>query len=176
MTLPRRSALPLAAALAALATGAAAQSAPGGLEGRTVTFGGLLYEETEDDPTFLGDRHVAVVGPGVEYGLGPEGAQNGWDIVPAIVDISDSRVMITYPDLPGATFPELEFNGYVLDFLTDCVLFSGARVDKSVSSGDFSDADVFTKRARLYIDMSGHAYGPGIKYVIDLDVMDCPIS
>ena len=64
----------------------------------------------------------------------------------------------------------------MLDFLTDCVLFSGARVDKSVSSGDFSDADVFTKRARLYIDMSGHAYGPGIKYVIDLDVMDCPIS
>jgi hypothetical protein len=166
----------MAATLAALAAPLSAQTGPGGLEGRTVTFGGLLYEETEDDPTFLGERHIAVVGPGVEYGLGPEGPQNGWDIVPAIVDISDQRVTITYPDIPGADFPELRFNGYVLDFLTDCVLFAGARVDKRVSSGDFSDADVFTKGARLYIDMSGHAYGPGIKYAVDLDVMDCPIG
>ena len=66
---------------------------------------------------------------GIEYGLEPEGPQNGLDIVPAIIDIRDQQIIVTYPDTVGGTFPEPEFNGYVLDFLTDCVLFIGAGQD-----------------------------------------------
>ncbi|KAA9010535.1 hypothetical protein [Histidinibacterium aquaticum] len=163
-------------ALLLLAAPVAAERAPGGLDGREVTFGALLYEETEEAPLFLGARHAAKVGPGIEYGLGPEGAQNGWDIIPAVVDISDARVVITYPDMPRASFPDIEFNGYVLDFLTDCVLFRGASVDTAVTTEPLSDADVFVKGARLYIDVGGYHYGAGTTYAVDLDVMDCPIG
>ncbi len=166
----------LLALLLLLAGPAAAQDAAGGLAGRTVTFGVLLYEKSEDAPLFLGQRHVAVVGEGLEYGLAPEGPQNGWDVIPARVDISDSRVKITYPDIPPGAFPATEFNGYVLDFLTDCVLFRSARVDKTASTGTLGADDVFVKGARLYIDMGGQRYGQGNVYTVALDIMDCPIG
>ena len=90
---------------------------------RAVTFGSLAYD-VDETPIYVGKRHPATVSDAIEYGLGPEGAQNGWDIVPSIIDIRDSQIILTYPDAVGGTFPEAEFNGYVLDFLTDCVLFN----------------------------------------------------
>lgn len=160
----------------ALASPALAQDG-GGLMGRSVTFGALLYEDDRDDPIFRGERHVAEVGEGLEYGLGPEGPQNGWDIIPAFVDISDDRVVITYPEtLAPSTFPEIGFNGYVLDFLVDCVLFRSASVDHAASTGTLEAEDVFVEGARLYIDVGGQAYGPGATYAIQLDVMDCPLG
>ncbi|SLN21912.1 hypothetical protein [Roseisalinus antarcticus] len=163
-------------ALALLLAAPALGETSGGLEGRTVTFGALLYEDDRDKPIFEGARHVAEVGPGLEYGLEQEGPQNGWDIVPAYVDISDDRVVIRYPPDSTAYFPEIGFNGYVLDFLVDCVLFRSARVDTELSTGTLSDADLFVEGARLYIDVGGQKYEPATTFAIQLEVMDCPIG
>lgn len=146
-----------------------------GLMGRAVTFGAMTYEVRET-PIFLGERHPSVVSDIVEYGLGPEGPQNGWDIIPAIIDIQSDRVVIAYPDGINGVFPEVGFNGYVLDFLTDCVLFQSAAVDDAASTGTLSDTDVFVEGARLYIDVGGQAYGPTERYEVTLEVLDCPMS
>jgi hypothetical protein len=68
--------------------------AAGGLMERTVTFGALAYDDVAA-PIFVGERHPAVVTNGIEYGLEPEGVQNGWDIVPAIIDIRDQQIIVT---------------------------------------------------------------------------------
>ncbi len=142
---------------------------------RTVTFGALAY----DDPTtpiFVGERHPAVVSNGIEYGLGPEGPQNGWDVVPAIVDIRDQQIIVTYPDTFDGTFPEPVFNGYVLDFLTDCVLFNGAAQDVANSTITLDDDAIFVEGSKLYVDLAGQNYGPKTFIVVNVDVADCPLS
>jgi hypothetical protein len=70
----------------------------------TVTFGALAYDDSAA-PTFVGARHSSVVKNSIEYGLKPEGVQNGWDIVPAIIDIRDQQIVVTYPDNVSGTFP-----------------------------------------------------------------------
>lgn len=176
-----RAALALTLALtlalaAALATGlAAGPAAADGLIGRAVTFGAIVWQDRAA-PLFVGKRHPATVGPGVEYGLGPEGLQNGWDIVPAIVDISRNRIAITYPEGESGAFPQTAFNGYVLDFLVDCVLFTGAAPNPTLSTAALKPADVFTEGSKLYIDVGGQDFGPGTYFVIDVAVADCPMS
>lgn len=147
----------------------------GGLMDRTVTFGALAYDEQET-PIYVGERHPAVVTNSVEYGLGPEGQQNGWDIVPAIIDIRDQKIIVTYPDTVGGVFPEPEFNGYVLDFLTDCVLFNGAGQDVENSTVELADDAIFVEGSKLYVDMAGLEFGPQTFIVVDVDVADCPLS
>ncbi|QQA42397.1 hypothetical protein [Pelagovum pacificum] len=166
----------LVPALFLAATPLAAQDE--GLTGRAVSFGVLLYEDgKEDKPIFQGERHEAVVGDHVEYGLGDEPPQNGWGVIPAVIDISASRVEISYPDWSYSdTFPDVGFNGYVLDFLVDCVLFDSATIDKQASTGTLTDKDVFVRDARLYVDVGGQTYGPDETFVIELEVMDCPLS
>ncbi len=161
----------LAAAIVLLGGGAAA----GGLMERTVTFGALAYDDP-DTPIFVGERHPAKVSDAIEYGLEPEGQQNGWDIVPAIVDIRDRQIVVTYPDTVFGTFPEPVFNGYVLDFLTECVLFNGAAQDIENSTVTLGDGAVFVEGSRLFVDMGGQDFGPDTFVVIDVDVADCPIS
>jgi len=147
-----------------------------GLEGRDVSFGTLAYEDRER-PIFVGERWAARVGPAPEYGMGPEGAQNGWDVVPAIVDISDSSVVISYPaDLPEGEFPDVAFNGYLLDFLTDCVLFAGATPVPEGTVPPMEPEDVFVEGATLFIDVGGRPYGGEARVEIALDVLDCPLS
>lgn len=160
-----------AIALSVLAQAAAA----GGLMDRTVTFGALAYDD-RDAPIYVGDRHPAVVGNFIEYGLGPEGMQNGWDIVPAIIDIRDQQIIVTYPDTVGGTFPEPEFNGYVLDFLTDCVLFNGAGQDLENSTVELAEDAIFVEGSKLYVDMAGLDFGPQTFIVVNVDVADCPLS
>ncbi len=142
---------------------------------RTVTFGALAYDDVET-PIFVGERHPAIVSSSIEYGLGPEGSQNGWDIVPSIIDIRDSQIILTYPDTVGGTFPEPEFNGYVLDFLTDCVLFNGAAQDTANSTVELADDAIFVEGSKLYVDVGGLDYGPQVFVVVDVDVADCPLS
>lgn len=160
-----------ALALTLAASGAGAE----GLMGRDVTFGALAYED-RDAPIYIGDRHPARVSDQVEYGLGPEGVQNGWDIIPAIIDIRANQIVITYPDMIPGQFPEIAFNGYVLDFLTECVLFNGAEQNLDLSTEPLTDGAVFTEISQLYIDMSGVTFGPETFIVIDLDVAPCPLS
>jgi len=147
----------------------------GGLLGRTVTFGALAYDDA-DTPIYVGERHAAIVSDSIEFGLGPEGAQNGWDIVPSIIDIRDSQVIVTYPDTGSGTFPKAGFNGYVLDFLTDCVLFSGAEQDLENSTALLTQGGVFVEGAKLYVDLGGQNYGPETFIVVNVDVTDCPLS
>ncbi|MGJ8610073.1 MAG: hypothetical protein ACSHW1_19135 [Yoonia sp.] len=161
--------------LAVLFSLAAQTATAGGLMDRTVTFGALAYDEV-DAPIFVGDRHPAVVSDSIEYGLGPEGRQNGWDIVPAIIDIRDQQIIVTYPDTVAGTFPEPEFNGYVLDFLTDCVLFNGAGQDVENSTVELADDAIFVEGSKLYVDMAGLDFGPQTFVVVNVDVADCPLS
>ncbi|MFT7370057.1 MAG: hypothetical protein ACI9RO_001022, partial [Alteromonas macleodii] len=83
---------------------AAQSAAADGLMESTVTFGALAYDDAAA-PTFVGARHSSVVKNSIEYGLKPEGVQNGWDIVPAIIDIRDQQIVVTYPDNVSGTFP-----------------------------------------------------------------------
>jgi hypothetical protein len=154
---------------------AAQTVAAGGLMERTVTFGALAYDDVAA-PIFVGERHPAVVTNGIEYGLEPEGVQNGWDIVPAIIDIRDHQIIVTYPETVGGTFPAPEFNGYVLDFLTNCVLFNGAGQDLENSTVVLADDAIFVEGSKLYVDMSGLDFGPQTFIVVNVDVADCPLS
>lgn len=154
---------------------AATTAHAGGLMDRNVTFGALAYDDP-DQPVFVGQRHAALVGPHIEYGLGPEGAQNGWDIVPAIIDIRDHRIIITYPQEVAGAFPQPVFNGYVLDFLTDCVLFNGAEQDLENSTVTLEDDAVFSEGSKLYLNMGGQPFGPQTFITISVDVADCPLS
>nr|WP_252734855.1 hypothetical protein [Octadecabacter sp. B2R22] len=154
---------------------AAQTAAAGGLMDRTVSFGALAYDNVEA-PIYVGERHPAIVTDAIEYGLGPEGLQNGWDIVPAIIDIRDQQIIVTYPDTVDGTFPEAEFNGYVLDFLTDCVLFNGAGQDLENSTVVLADDAIFVEGSKLYVDMAGINYEPQTFIVINVDVADCPLS
>nr|WP_237693253.1 hypothetical protein [Octadecabacter algicola] len=142
---------------------------------RTVTFGALAYDDVEA-PIYVGERHPAVVTDAIEYGLGPEGSQNGWDIVPAIIDIRDQQIIVTYPNTVDGTFPEAEFNGYVLDFLTDCVLFNGAGQDLENSTVELDSDAIFVDGSKLYVDMAGINYEPQTFIVVNVDVADCPLS
>jgi hypothetical protein len=76
----------------------------------------------------------------------------------------------------GGTFPAPEFNGYVLDFLTDCVLFNGAGQDLKNSTVVLADDAIFVEGSKLYVDMSGLDFGPQTFIVVNVDVADCPLS
>ncbi len=142
---------------------------------RTVTFGALAYDDRAV-PIYVGERHPAQVGPGIEYGLGPEGMQNGWDIVPSIIDIQDQAVVMTYPEGVSGQFPEPVFNGYVLDFLTECVLFNGAELDEENSTVTLDEDAIFVEGSRLFVDVGGISFGPDVFVVVNVDVADCPLS
>ena len=150
-------------------------AAAGGLMDRTVTFGALAYDDP-DAPIYVGERHPAQVSDAIEYGLGPEGSQNGWDIVPSIIDIRDQQIILTYPDTVSGTFPEPVFNGYVLDFLTECVLFNGAEQDMANSTAALDEDAIFVEGSRLFVDVGGQDFGPDVFIVVTVDVADCPIS
>jgi len=154
---------------------AAQSAAAGGLMDRTVTFGALAYDDI-DAPIYVGERHPAVVTNSIEYGLGPEGVQNGWDIVPSIIDIRDQQIIVTYPDTVDGTFPEAGFNGYVLDFLTECVLFNGAGQDLENSTIVLDDDAIFVEGSKLYVDLGGQDFGPQTFIVVNVDVAECPLS
>ena len=66
--------------------------------------------------------------------------------------------------------------GYVLDFLTDCVLFNGAGQDLENSTVVLADDAIFVEGSKLYVDMSGLDFGPQTFIVVNVDVADCPLS
>ena len=162
----------LAAALVVVAC--AGPVSAGTLEGRLVTFTVMTW----DDPAqpFLQARGKTVtVGEGVEFGLGPEGLSGGLEVVPVEVQIGPQRVELSYPKGQGQ-FYTAAFNGYVLRFETDCALFSGWKLDADFTTLPVTDADIFTDKGALYINVSGMGYGPSARLAVDLDVTDCPLS
>lgn len=162
------------AALAALLI--AAPASAGTLEGRLVTFTVMTWDDPAQ-PYLQARGKTVTVGAGVEFGLGPEGLTGGLDVVPVEVEIAPQRVEITYPTVAGqGQFYTAGFNGYVLRFETECALFAGYRLDRAFTTLPVKDADIFTDKGALYINVSGMTYGPEARLAVDLDVTDCPLS
>lgn len=159
-----------------LALALASPAAAGSLEGRPVTFLVMAW----DDPQFPyleAPGHTVTVGDGVEFDFSPDGVYNGLVVVPMLVEIGQSRVEITYPEIAGSgDFLDATFNGYVLRFETDCALFAGWKLDRDFTTLPVTEADIFTEKGALYINVAGMEYGPERRLALDLDVMDCPIS
>lgn len=168
-----------ALAVAMLAGGAIADKSAaadvGTLDGRIVTFRVLAYDDPAL-PLFDGQGQTVEVSDVVEFGLGPEGEQNGLDVIPVQVNISDRRVEVLYEGPVEATPLRARFNGYVLSFDTDCVLFEGARVDPAATTVALSDADITWDKGTLFINVVGARYVNGSRFAVDLDVTDCPLS
>lgn len=165
---------PRAAAAAALAGMVATAAAAGTLQGRVVT----LHVMTWDDPAspyFDSQGRTVTVGPGVEFGMGPEFRTPDFDVVPVQVEIGPARIEFSYPQGQGNFWPA-EFNGYVLRFETDCALFDGWRVDADATTMPVTEADIFTDRGALFINVQGLDFGPDQRLAIDLSVTDCPLS
>lgn len=163
----------LATAIALLAGPALAG---GTLEGRLVTLNVLTYDDPAD-PILESTGRTVQVGGGVEFGMGPEGAQNGFDVVPVQVEIRPQRIELSYGAGAGNFWPAA-FNGYVLRFAApaDCALFTGARIDREASTMPLQDTDIRVTRDAVYINVAGRDYGPEARLAIDLGVADCTLS
>jgi hypothetical protein len=157
---------------AALALLAAVPGQAGTLEGRLVTFTVETWEQ-RDRPFLQARGRTVTVGPGVEFGLEPEGLTGGLDVVPVTVEIGPTRIELTYPGATGR-FYEAAFNGYVLRFETDCALFEGVWVDPAAST--MPVGEIWAEAGALYINVSGLDYGPEVRLALDLEVADCPLS
>lgn len=148
--------------------------AEGTLLDRIVTFRVLAYDDPAA-PLFDGRGETVRVSDAVEFGLAQEGQQNGFDVIPVEVNISASRVEVTYQGAPTDVWPS-QFNGYVLSFDTECVLFDGAKVDPATTTIGLSDEDIRFERGELFLNLSGERYETGDSFAIDLSVLDCPLS
>lgn len=163
----------LALALTLLAAPALAQ---GTLEGRVVTLGGLAYDDPAAPLAVVPGRTVTV-GQGVEFGIPAQRLDNGLGVVAVQVEITPSRIELTYPPPAGTgDFLVSAFNGYVLSFETDCVLFDAIAVDRAFTTLPVDDGDIFADRGTLYINVAGLRYGPEARLAVDLSVADCPLS
>ena len=140
--------------------------------GRVVTFHILTYDDP-DKPLFVGRDHKTKVTEGVEFGLGTEGAQNDLDVVPVFVDISDARIEISYVVAEPGEFAEARFNGYVLTFESDCLLFQNAWVDRSFSNMPMTNDRVSFDGGSLYLNVSGLEHDGNSRFAIDLDLAEC---
>jgi hypothetical protein len=147
----------------------------GTLEGRVVTFSVLAYDDP-DAPIFVGHGATVQVGQGVEFGLRPEGAQNGVDVAPVTVDISPTRVEVRFDQGIGGKLLTAAFNGYVLRFAGDCALFESVRIDKAATNIPLPAQALRTEKGTLFVNVSGLEYTRDSHFALDIDVTDCPLS
>ncbi len=158
-----------------LALLAAAPALAGGtLEGRLVTMNVATWDDPAA-PLFESVGKTVKIGQGVEFGMGPEGHSLGFDVVPVQVEITPTRIELSYPDGAGNFWPSA-FNGYVLRFRADCVVFTQARIDHAETTMPIPPGAVYRSGNALYINVSGLDYGPDAKLALDLAVTDCPVS
>jgi hypothetical protein len=100
----------------------------------------------------------------------------GLDVVPVTIDVAAHEIRFSYPGSEGGAFAVAPFNGYVLTFLTDCVLIAGAAVIAEETTLPITDADLEVRPQSLAINVSGHIYGPDDTITVAVDVLDCPLS
>jgi len=165
----------LRAAAAAFLLAALPAAAESSLEGRIVTFRVIAYDDPAR-PLFDGVGETVKVGRGVEFGLYPEGAQNGLDVIPAQVNIAADRVEVTWPFAGTGTVMEAAFNGYELRFETGCVLIEGAGIDRARTTMALPAGAVTYAQDTLWINLAGQPYGPRERVAVAIDVGDCPLS
>jgi hypothetical protein len=144
------------------------------LNARTVTFRVLTYDDPAR-PIFDGRGVTVKVGTGVEFGLNPEGGQNGVDVVPVTVDIFANRIEVRSSIGPGR-FLDAAFNGYVLEFATDCALFSAFEIDAKATNWPLKPSDIRTEAGALFINVAGLAYDRDSTLALNVRVADCPVS
>ena len=160
--------------LATLAQLALAQADPGGLSGRKV----ILTVQSWDDPAqplLISSDYTGTVGPGAEFQLRRE-AGNGLGVVPVTVDIADARIDISFPQGTPSAFSLLKFNGYVLQFLSECTLFRRAQIDPATTTLPLTDANIIMEPQRLMVNVAGLSFGSTDHIGITLEVADCPLS
>lgn len=150
--------------------------AGGTLEGRQVSLGVLTYDDPAA-PMLDATGRTVTVGAGVEFGMGSEINQNGFYVVPVEVEILPDRIELGYGAETGNFWPSA-FNGYVLRFAApgECVLFMGARIDRTDSTMPLADGDITVTKDAVFINVAGQEYGPGVHLAIDLDVAECTMS
>lgn len=165
----------LVTALAALALPASGPAAADSLVGRTAAFSVLAYDDPAA-PLYQGAIHTAAISDSIEFGLVPEGVQNGLDVVPVLVDIGPSRIDIDFSPSPPGDIAPAEFNGYVLSFTPDCLVFNGARVDAAATTLPIADDNITLSGRTLYVNLEGLAYDMSSRVGILLDVTDCPLT
>lgn len=164
---------PLLAALAVML--ATSGAVAGDLRGRIVTLGVLAYDDPAH-PIYQGRGRTVKVGDGVEFGLDPEGAQNGVDVQPVTVDIGPRRIEIAFDRTEAGRLLTAVFNGYLLHFETECALFTAARVDAAATNLPLAPDALRIEGGTLYVNVSGLSFTPESRLAIDLDVTDCPLS
>ena len=157
---------------AALAFLLAAPAGAETLEGRLVTFSVETWDQRET-PLLVARGRTVTVGQGVEFGLGPQGFTGGLDVVPVTVEITPTRIELSYPKGIGR-FYEAKFNGYVLRFETECALFESVAIDPAGTTMNVTE--VWAETGALYINVSGLGYGPASTLALDVEVADCPLS
>ena len=157
---------------AALAFLLAAPAGAGTLEGRLVTFSVETWDQRET-PLLVARGRTVTVGQGVEFGLGPQGFTGGLDVVPVTVEITPTRIELSYPKGIGR-FYEAKFNGYVLRFETECALFESVAIDPAGTTMNVTE--VWAETGALFINVSGLGYGPASTLALDVEVADCPLS
>lgn len=151
-----------------------AETAPTGLQGRTVSMSVLAYNDPAF-PIYVGQGKTVTVGQGVEFGLDPEGVQNGADVAPATVDISANRIEVSYRGI-GSRLISAKFNGYVLAFAGECALFDRVSVDRAASNMALAEDAITMKGGTLYVNLQGLSYTSASHFALDIKVADCPIS
>lgn len=145
-----------------------------GLHGRDVLFRVEAWFD-RTTPEFITRDYIATVTHGPEFAVAAE-SLNGMIAVPVKVDISEDRIDLSYIQTPPGQFSTLDFNGYVLTFLTDCVLFTAAAIDSSVTTLPITDAHLIVEPRALLINVSGMTRDRQSHIGITLDVQECPIG
>jgi hypothetical protein len=156
--------------IAALAIGGAVQ-ADGGLTGRTVVFSA----ETWDDPAapyLVSSEYIAKVADGPEFGMAPEATESLY-VVPVIIDIGPDRIDLSYENAVPGRFAVAAFNGYVLRFAVDCVLFEDAVLDLDATTPELAAAHVTVEPQAVRINVSGLFNDPASRIGVRLAVTDC---
>lgn len=145
-----------------------------GLIGRDVVFTVVTYDDPAA-PYLVSRDYIARVADGPEFGMVREGTP-GLDVVPVLIDVDARQITFDYSVTGAGFFFEAKFNGYVLEFLTDCVLITGAKINKAATTLPLTQAALLIKPSSLGIDVAGFKHTPMDRIVIDVDVADCPLG
>ncbi len=146
-------------------------SAGGTLDGLVVRLNVMTYDDPAA-PFFESRGRTVTVGPGVEFGMGPEFNTQGFDVVPVQVEIGPQRIEFSYGAARGLFF-DAPFNGYVLRFDADCALFEAVRIDLAATTMPVTPEDIRTSGGALFVNVAGRSYGPDATLALDFTVGDC---
>lgn len=98
------------------------------------------------------------------------------DVVPVTIDVGRARIHFDYSGVTPGYFATARFNGYVLTFVTDCVLIEGAALVPKGTTLPLDKTNLIVRPQSLSINVSGLAFGPEDRILLEVDVADCPLG